>query len=153
MKTEKLSFLYEDEEYEFEMRNRISFGELSMLCHNVIGEMFCGGEYFPEFRDYSMWKEIINAYTSIELWDDAASAENIDKNYELIFGSNLCDVIRSFAGEQIDRQIEEYVDKLEQRELNKTKLDSLIEEVLEDPSVIAAIEQLGKTLEKQQEAN
>lgn len=123
MKTEKLSFLYEDEEYEFEMRNRISFSELSMLCNNVVGEMFRGGEYFPEFRDYSMWKEIINAYTNIELWDDAASVENIDKNYELIFGSNLCDVIRSFAGEQIDRQIEEYIDKFEQRELNKIDIE------------------------------
>lgn len=70
----------------------------------------------------------------------------MNKNYELIFGSTICDEIRSIAGEQIDRQIEEYIDKLEQRELNKTRLDMLIDEIIGDPSVTAALKQVADTL-------
>ena len=96
METVKCSFFYEGEEYEFEMRNRISFNEL-------------------------------------------------------IFGSTICDEIRSIAGEQIDRQIEEYIDKLEQRELNKTRLDMLIDEIIGDPSVTAALKQVADTLSATQQ--
>ena len=59
MKAEKHTFLYDGKEYEFEMRDRITFTEMAVLCHNVVREMFSNGEYFPEFRDFAMWKEII----------------------------------------------------------------------------------------------
>ena len=133
METVKCSFFYEGEEYEFEMRNRISFTEMAVLCHNVVREMFSNGEYFPEFRDFAMWKEIIRAYTNVSLWD------------------TICDEIRSIAGEQIDRQIEEYIDKLEQRELNKTRLDMLIDDIIGDPSVAAALKQVADTLSATQQ--
>lgn len=77
----------------------------------------------------------------------------MNKNYELIFGSNICDEIRNVAGEQIDRQIEEYIDKLEQRELNKTRLDMLIDEIIVDPSVAAALGQVADTLSAAQQDN
>lgn len=83
METVKCSFFYEGEEYEFEMRNRISFTEMAVLCHNVVGEMFSNGEYFPEFRDFAMWKEIIRAYTNVSLWDDSEDINEMNKNYEL----------------------------------------------------------------------
>jgi hypothetical protein len=153
METVKCSFFYEGEEYEFEMRNRISFTEMAVLCHNVVGEMFSNGEYFPEFRDFAMWKEIIRAYTNVSLWDDSEDINEMNKNYELIFGSTICDEIRSIAGEQIDRQIEEYIDKLEQRELNKTRLDMLIDEIIGDPSVTAALKQVADTLSVAQQAD
>lgn len=146
MKAEKHTFLYDDKEYEFEMRDRISFTEMAALCHNVVREMFSNGEYFPEFRDFAMWKEIIRAYTNVPLWDDSEDINEMNKNYELIFGSTICDEIRSIAGEQIDRQIEEYIDKLEQRELNKTRLDMLIDDIIGDPSVAAALKQVADTL-------
>lgn len=146
MKIEKMSFVYEDAEYEFEMRDRISFTEMVTLCRDVVGDMFNDGRYFPEWRDFSMWKKIIRAYTNIPLFDESKEADGMDKNYELIFGSNVCDVIRSFAGEQIDRQIEEYIDKIEQSMLNKSKLDMFIEEVLDNPDVTNALAQLGAAL-------
>ena len=146
MKAEKHTFLYDDKEYEFEMRDRISFTEMAALCHNVVREMFSNGEYFPEFRDFAMWKEIIRAYTTVPLFDDSEDINEMNKNYELIFGSTICDEIRSIAGEQIDRQIEEYIDKLEQRELNKTRLDMLIDDIIGDPSVAAALKQIADTL-------
>lgn len=77
----------------------------------------------------------------------------MNKNYELIFGSDICDEIRRYAGEQIDRQIEEYIDKLEQRELSKTRLDMLIDEIIGDPSVAAAFGQLNETLLATQQDN
>ena len=146
MKAEKHTFLYDDKEYEFEMRDRISFTEMAALCHNVVREMFSNGEYFPEFRDFAMWKEIIRAYTNVPMFDDSEDINEMNKNYELIFGSTICDEIRSIAGEQIDRQIEEYIDKLEQRELNKTRLDMLIDDIIGDPSVAAALKQIADTL-------
>ena len=146
MNAEEHTFLYDDKEYEFEMRDRISFTEMAALCHNVVREMFSNGEYFPEFRDFAMWKEIIRAYTNVPLFDDSEDINEMNKNYELIFGSTICDEIRSIAGEQIDRQIEEYIDKLEQRELNKTRLDMLIDDIIGDPSVAAALKQIADTL-------
>ncbi len=77
----------------------------------------------------------------------------MNKNYELIFGSDICDEIRRYAGEQIDRQIEEYIDKLEQRELSKTRLDTLIDEIVGDPSVTAAFGQLVDILLTAQQDN
>lgn len=77
----------------------------------------------------------------------------MNKNYELIFGSDICDEIRRYAGEQIDRQIEEYIDKLEQRELSKTRLDMLIDEIIGDPSVATAFGQLNETLLATQQDN
>ena len=79
----------------------------------------------------------------------------MNKNYELIFGSDICDEIRRYAGEQIDRQIEEYIDKLEQRELSKTRLDMLIDEIIGDPypSVAAALGQVADTLSSVQQDN
>lgn len=153
METVKCSFFYEGEEYEFEMRNRISFTEMAVLCHDVVREMFSNGEYFPEFRDFVMWKEIIRAYTNVSLQDDSEDINEMNKNYELIFGSDICDEIRRYAGEQIDRQIEEYIDKLEQRELSKTRLDTLIDEIVGDPSVTAAFGQLVDILLTAQQDN
>lgn len=91
--------------------------------------------------------------TNVSLWDDSEDINEMNKNYELIFGSTICDEIRSIAGEQIDRQIEEYIDKLEQRELNKTRLDMLIDEIIGDPSVTAALKQVADTLSVAQQAD
>lgn len=47
------------------MHDRIIFIEMAILCHNVVREMFSNGEYFPEFRDFATWKEIIHARVAV----------------------------------------------------------------------------------------
>ncbi|MEG1562299.1 MAG: hypothetical protein RR365_00980 [Bacteroides sp.] len=147
---EHVAILDFSENFKVEVKKEISLVEASKLINSVVESCIEDGKYIPICKRFAFRKYVIEAYTNIAL------PENINKQYDFVYGTNVFTKIASAINpaqlaeicESIDEMIKQTVEDvaIQSRSEIKRIADSY-EELLEKYKLMLTLldETLGNT--------
>lgn len=126
------------------IKDNITFTEMKLCIDEAVELCFENGVYQPYMKDFAIWHRIIGYFT-----DMIAPGADIDTIYSIILNEELRDTLMKITqAKVIHRAILDAIDIRCQKEIHRTKLNALIDDLLTKLDNPETLEMLMKWAEE-----
>ena len=126
------------------VKQRITFAEMKNCIDMAVELCFEENEYQPYMKDYAVWLSLMSYYT-----DQIKDGMSLEEQYKVVLDDYLREEIMSYSQpSHIYEAILETIDIKVKKEIRKTRLDKIIDTLIETVNNPETLEKINEWIEE-----